>query len=193
MLLYMIRHGESTANLAKVHAGWAQVPLSPQGERDAERAKKALDGVSFNKIYASDLIRAVQTAQIARPACPFTQTSLLREISVGELAGKSVAECHQIYGDSYLENRAARNYRPYGGEAQEDQLQRIRAFCALLESDPAERVAAFCHEGSIQCMLQIATQAKGFLPRQCQNGGVCIFSFDGRQWSLVEWDIYSKK
>ena len=34
MKLYVVRHGQSLANSLRQHAGWAQVPLTEQGEQD---------------------------------------------------------------------------------------------------------------------------------------------------------------
>ena len=94
----MIRHGESTANAEKRHAGWAQIPLTEKGRTDALRAKKILSGVKLDKIFVSDLLRAKQTLEIALPGAKGIETPLLREICVGELAGLLITEAAEKYG-----------------------------------------------------------------------------------------------
>ena len=86
MKLYMVRHGQSETNLAGKFTGWAQVSLTEQGFADARRAGVYLQGKTFDRIYSSDLKRAVQTAQTAIPGCEPIQLACLREINVGDLS-----------------------------------------------------------------------------------------------------------
>lgn len=187
MKLYMIRHGESTANAEKRHAGWAQIPLTEKGRSDALRAKKILSGVKLDKIFVSDLLRAKQTLEIALPGAKGIETPLLREICVGELAGLLITEAAEKYGSDYAENRAARNFLPYGGENMEMHESRIRAFKEMLEENEASAVAAFCHEGSIRHMLKLV---RGETPTEelLHNGSVSIFEYRDGKWSCLAWD-----
>ena len=82
MKLYMVRHGQSETNLSRCFTGWSQVNLTEQGIADAKRAGEYLKGISFDRIYSSDLIRAVQTAQNAIPGCVPVQLPCLREIGL---------------------------------------------------------------------------------------------------------------
>ena len=67
MKLYVVRHGESESNRDKRFSGWSQVHLTEQGRRDAQRAGEMLAGLHFDRVYASDLQRALETAQVYRP------------------------------------------------------------------------------------------------------------------------------
>ena len=189
MLLYLIRHGQSESNAAHLHCGWAQVSLTEQGRAEALNAKKVLDGIDFDRVYSSDLLRAQQTCAIALPQATPVIEPLLREINVGELMGKTADECLALYGESYLTNKKNRNFKPYGGETSDEQVARLRAFLSLLEKDPAPRIAAFCHEWSILSVLHIVCAHKEFERRPCKNGGVCIFSFAGGRWQLQDWNL----
>lgn len=189
MKLYMIRHGQSTANAQHLHAGWAQVPLTEQGVEEAVLTGRLLENISFDQIYVSDLIRAQQTLSAALPGAIAVTTPLLREIHVGDIAGKSAAECVQLYGDSYLENKAAHNYTPYGGEDMVRHLERIRVFMQYLEKEPFRCVAAFCHEGSIRCLLDLVLGYRhDRKERALGNGSVTVFEYANGTWSLVSWN-----
>lgn len=188
MLLYMIRHGESTANPTLAHAGWAQIPLTKKGEQEALIAREKLKEIEFDAVYSSDLLRALQTKELALPGVPFEQTPLLREIHVGELAGKIPAEALAFYGEKYLADKARADYRPYGGENREDQCARVSAFLRMLEERAAHRVAAFCHEGVLRRMLEMTQGLTAPTPRRCKNGGVCVFECRDHVWRLVTWD-----
>ncbi|MBR4291112.1 MAG: histidine phosphatase family protein [Oscillospiraceae bacterium] len=189
MKLYMIRHGQSTANAGKLHAGWAQVPLTEQGIADARRAGKLLDGIPFDKIYVSDLLRAKQTLEAALPGAEGIETPLLREINVGELAGKNAAECIAMYGESYLTNKAIHDFTPYGGENDTMHLDRLREFTMQAELDGADCIAAFCHEGTIRCMLDLVLgyrhDRKAY---PMANGSVSVFQLKNGRWALVSWN-----
>ena len=189
MILYMIRHGQSTANAGRLHAGWAQVPLTEQGFADARRAGKLLNGVPFDKIYVSDLLRAKQTLEAALPGAEGIETPLLREINVGELAGKTAAECTAIYGESYVTNKAIHDFTPYGGENDTMHLDRIREFTMQADLDGADCIAAFCHEGSIRCMLDLVLgQRHDRKEYAMANGSVSVFERKNGRWSLLFWN-----
>ena len=63
MKLYLIRHGESETNKNGLWTGWLDVPLTEQGKEDAASASKIVSSVPFDKIYSSDLSRAIDTVK----------------------------------------------------------------------------------------------------------------------------------
>ena len=92
MKLYVVRHGESESNRDKRFSGWSQVHLTEQGRRDAQRAGEMLAGLHFDRVYASDLPRALETARIALPDCAPEQRAQLRENNVGAFQDRPVAQ-----------------------------------------------------------------------------------------------------
>ncbi len=185
----MIRHGQSESNLGHFHGGWAQVNLTEKGKAHAQKAGAKIKGIEFDRVYSSDLVRALQTREIALPDKEPTVTELLREIHVGDLSWKYVEDCKALYGERYADARSKRDFTAFNGESTEDQLKRAGDFLKLLEKDPADKVAAFCHEGTMQCVLTIVEGSKELDKRLCENGGVSIFEFSEGKWSLVEWNI----
>ena len=180
------------ANAEKRHAGWADVPLTEKGREDAIRAGALIRGINFDKIYVSDILRARETLALALPEVTGVQTFLLREIGVGILSGRLVSECRQEYGESYAEHRRLRNFLAYGGEDHEMQVERIREFSELVLRDGAETVLAVCHEGSIQCMLEIVLE-KRLLPGEypLANGSLSVFEYNDGTWFCSEWNKVS--
>ncbi|TFK40819.1 histidine phosphatase superfamily [Crucibulum laeve] len=59
----LIRHGESIDNLKNLWAGWKDATLSNHGMFQAECLASSLASTPFTEIYASDLKRALLTAQ----------------------------------------------------------------------------------------------------------------------------------
>lgn len=186
----MIRHGQSESNLGHFHGGWAQVNLTPKGKEDAKKAGESIKGISFDKVYSSDLVRALQTSEIALPDKEPTVTALLREINVGDLSRKCSDDCKKLYGEKYDLAKSKRDFTAFNGESTEDQMNRARDFLKLLEADPCDRVAAFCHGGTIRCVLSIVMGLTELDDTHlCKNGGISIFEFSEGKWSLVQWDI----
>lgn len=191
MKLYMIRHGQSEDNIAKRHSGWAECSLTEKGMDDARHAGELLRGITFDKVFSSDTLRARQTCALALPdmQADVEYTMFLRETNVGSLTGTPVAECRERYGEVYDNNRKARNFRDYGGEDLAMHMERIRTFLTRVEAGSWDTVAAFSHGGSIHCMLDIAMggiQNKADYP--CSNGSVSVFAFENGQWTLEEWN-----
>ena len=189
MKLYLIRHGESTANEEHKHAGWQQVSLSEKGRADALRAGTLLRGISFDRVYVSDLVRAKETMELALPGANGIETPLLREIHVGDLSGKTAAECTELYGDRYLDGKALHDFTSFGGENAQMHLDRIRAFVRMLEEDPQPAVAAFCHEGSIRWMLAISQgSCRSDRSIRLDNGSVSVFEYTDGKWVNRIWN-----
>ena len=61
--IYVIRHGESVGNLHRICLGHTDLDITELGMKQAEKTAEALSGIDFTAIYASDLIRAVHTAE----------------------------------------------------------------------------------------------------------------------------------
>jgi probable phosphoglycerate mutase len=60
----LVRHGESTANVARIWQGRLDYELSEAGRDQAIRAGRALADASPVRIYSSPLVRAASTAHI---------------------------------------------------------------------------------------------------------------------------------
>lgn len=184
MKLYMVRHGQSANNLAHRHAGWSKTELTEQGVEDARRAGKILETVRFDKIYTSDLPRTIQTCQNALPGREWEAWELIREINVGALQDRLVADCAAEYGEKYLESRKIHDYTPWGGENKD--LLKIRAaqFLKIMESAEFETVAAFSHGVFIRCCMEVALNGNLAPGSILNNGGIAVFEFKDGSWSV---------
>ncbi|MBR3874015.1 MAG: histidine phosphatase family protein [Clostridia bacterium] len=188
MKLYMVRHGQSETNLSGCFTGWAQVSLTEKGLEDAKLAGEYLKGKTFDRIYASDLKRAIQTAQAAIPGCDLILTPQLREISVGRLELCSVAECEKKYGPRFMVTPQGYDLSPYGGENHQMLRERVGAFMAELEHESDEQVIAFSHAGVILCMLDIVLgQNVDRTKVRIGNGKVVVFAWEKGRWLLETW------
>lgn len=183
MKMYMIRHGESMANEKHLHAGWSQTPLSAKGEEEARGLADILKHLDFDKVYSSDLLRAKQTRALALPSADPIFTPLLREINVGELAGKNADACLRQYGQRYLTDKATRDFRFFGGECQQMHFNRVKEFMEKAALRKAEAIAVFCHEGTIRCALEYAHDEDA-RQRPLENCGVYLFEYENSTWQF---------
>ena len=181
MKVYMVRHGESVNNLEKKWTGWMDVPLTDKGREEAKQVGKILSEVSFDKIYSSDLSRAVETAMLAIPGCEPETTPLLREVNVGTLEGKTL----DLSDDDTKRLSLKRDYSYFGGESTEQLSARISEFMRILENSNDETVAVFAHAGVLRTVLRLVLETA--VPAQrlrCFNCCVMVFDYTDGFWSL---------
>src|SRR5208337_1168451 len=66
--LFLVRHGETRANVKGIEAGPMDYPLTKKGVKDASFLAKTLRETRIDSVYSSPVFRAVETAKIlARP------------------------------------------------------------------------------------------------------------------------------
>ncbi len=189
MNLYLIRHGQSETNLNGVFTGQADVSLTEQGERDARRAGELLRGISFDRVYASDLRRAIRTAELALPGAEIETDPLLREYDLGALVGKTPTVCLEEYGPSFSENWKRGDYTPYGGENTERIRERAREFLAELAESEHGRVAVFAHAGWIRAAFDVLLGAQGKSGSVAvANGSISVVRINQSKKELLLWN-----
>lgn len=85
--IYLIRHTQAEGNLYRAMQGHWDGDITPLGLKQIEKLSKAMSNVHVDRVYASDLYRAVITAKlgVAEPRGLEVETdSRLREIDVGD-------------------------------------------------------------------------------------------------------------
>ena len=118
MKLYLVRHGETAANAARV-VQTPDVPLSERGIRQAELLASRLDGERFAVILCSTLRRAMMTAErlSAVNDVPITLRADLQERNYGDVRGLAYDEV----GADILDL----DYEPPAGETWREFHQRV--------------------------------------------------------------------
>jgi len=61
--VYLVRHGQTPWNKARIYRGRKDIPLNEQGRSDAACAAQALRKAPLKRVYSSPLSRARETAQ----------------------------------------------------------------------------------------------------------------------------------
>ncbi len=101
--LFLIRHGETAANQEGCYQGSTDNPLSHVGREQAKSVKETLSGIDFAKVFATDLKRSQETAQIISGWAPEKINIIpqLRERHFGIWENMSYKKIKADYPDLY--------------------------------------------------------------------------------------------
>jgi probable phosphoglycerate mutase len=153
----LIRHARTVWNQAKRIQGQSDSPLIPDGEKQAKQWGPILKEHQWDRILASDLGRALQTAALVNDALKLAiQTdSRLREQNWGNWTGKTLAQV-KIKALRHLEDHVQSGWRfcPPGGEDRNSVW--LRSQTALLEAaknQPGATMLVITHEGVIKSLI----------------------------------------
>src|SRR5215469_16966398 len=64
-VVYLARHGDTAWTVSGQHTGRTDLPLTPEGEVNAQRLGERLKGMTFSKVFTSPLQRAARTCALA--------------------------------------------------------------------------------------------------------------------------------
>jgi broad specificity phosphatase PhoE len=64
-VVYLARHGETAWTVTGQHTGLTDLPLTERGEENARRLGETLKDLTFAKVFASPLQRAMRTCELA--------------------------------------------------------------------------------------------------------------------------------
>lgn len=133
--LFLVRHGETVDNARQIMQGQTQGCLNERGREQAQQVAQRLANEKVDAIVASDLHRAIQTAEIiAEPhSLPVITTMLLRERDWGSFTGRFIPD---LKGEVW----------PDDIESEQALLQRAADFLQYMTATyPGKRVVAVGH------------------------------------------------
>ncbi len=156
---YLLRHGETTWNRELRIQGATDVPLNDIGRAQAAALAHRLGSEAFHAVYASDLARAIETAQIAtgRTELAIHCCPELRELSYGRWEGLTSDEAQALNPTDYQNRFDGRreDFAAPEGETSVQLLERVRRFhdAARSRHEPAQRILVCAHGGSLRALL----------------------------------------
>lgn len=164
MNVYLLRHGETAANKEGRIQGRIDIPLNDYGIELAEITRDGIqkEGIRFDKIYSSPLIRAVQTATIVRGDGEPHQIILddrIMEMAFGKGESLFIKDIKEKPEHANLKNcfsAPSKYIAKDGAESYEEILARAKDF---LENEikplegTCENVLVVCHGAMIRALL----------------------------------------
>ncbi|MEX2121805.1 MAG: histidine phosphatase family protein [Pirellulales bacterium] len=181
MILYCVRHGESSYNIEGRLQGQSDVPLSPLGVRQSQAVAAALADRGIEAVYSSPLARAYQTALPLAETLklPVITDERLMEINVGVFQGLLRSELSERHPEE-----AARwashdpDFCIPRGESRRDLMRRAEeAFDAIREAGHA-RAAVVAHGGLLAAAFKVLLQIPAELnPFSLYNASISVLSW----------------
>ena len=154
--LILIRHGDIGEKFKGIFVGKTDIPLSAEGNLQAERLRPYLESRPSTAVLSSPQLRCRETARIATEplGLPIEVDGDLREIDFGLWECLTFDEI--VSADSSVADGWARYDRDFtfpGGERIGDFLSRISAVGDRLASKDTGRAVVFTHGGVIRALI----------------------------------------
>lgn len=147
--IYIIRHGETDWNRQKRFQGHTNIALNEEGRLQAVRlAMKLKDVLPFDRLVASDLIRARETAEILNRGynTPIEVDEGFREMNFGRWEGLNINAIQERWPDELQEWFSSGQLAVPGGESQEALYQRVwQRFQYWADLEDYRKMAIVCH------------------------------------------------
>ena len=180
---YMIRHGETEANAARLMAGSLDSPLTDKGRTQAAQTQTIIQSLQIKPraIIHSQLSRARDTAQIlnANLNLPMSQNPDLAEWHAGDWEGETYEKCRNLLIDWIT---------PPNGETPEQFLKRTKDGINGALGKQNQPVMIVCHGGVFRAFCK-------FYDLESQGVENCIlyeFKPDPTK-TQFPWDIYEHR
>jgi broad specificity phosphatase PhoE len=187
--IFLLRHGESTANRENVFGGWSDAPLTELGIAQAKAIRKRLGKEEIQFAYCSDLIRTRQTIQHANLRCEIEYSASLRERNYGELEGRpwsALKDPEKFHFDPFA--------RPPKGETPEEvQARVVKYFEQKIAKDPNEKVLVVSHHGPLVLLAMhiLGMPLEKWRTLALGNAGLSILSKEEGIWRIRLWNSLS--
>ena len=150
------RHGQTDWNIENRFQGHSDIPLNSTGIEQAKRAAPLLMGLGPKRIIASDLTRAIQTAQALADLSnlPIEIDAGLRETNGGKWEGKTGAQNRAEDFDRFV-NWLDGTDEPAGQTGERRSAIAERAVNAINRalSDEVSTLIVVTHGGTARCIL----------------------------------------
>ena len=133
--IYLVRHGETIDNARQIMQGQTQGCLNERGREQAQQVARRLADEPIDAVVASDLQRAIQTAEIiaAPHGLSVSTTPLLRERDWGSFTGRFIPDLKGVVWPDDI-------------ESEQSLLQRAADFLQYITTTyPGKRVVAVGH------------------------------------------------
>ncbi|MCC3245651.1 histidine phosphatase family protein [Methylocystis sp. WRRC1] len=192
-LLCLARHGETNWNIERRFQGQFDIALNARGRAQAQALARELDEKHFDRVYSSDLRRALTTAEAVAEGRGLKIRTVpeLREKNDGVWQGHTHAEVQVIYEDiypHYLSRKAS--FAAPDGETLEQFRERVAAaLTAIARENEGRTVLVVAHAGVLDIAWRLATGKRLDEKREYPvlNATPNWIAYEDGKWSLVDW------
>ena len=188
-MVYFVRHGDKAAgDYYNEEKKICDEPLSEKGKEDAQRIARYFCDMPFARLYASEYVRAQQTAQ---PLALKTGKDVIVDARVNEING---GEFHRL-GDEKAKQAYPEVWNTYknhlgdfmfpGGESGSDVKKRQDSFLEEIKHEEQD-IVVVSHDGYIRLLMCNILGLPGFKRYKftTQMGSVSAVFYDGEEWRI---------
>jgi probable phosphoglycerate mutase len=188
MSILLARHGETEWNRIGRWQGRTDIPLSDVGRAQALVLADRVRDCGIAAIYASDLSRARETAEIVAKALGVSRLGFdprLRERGFGCFEGLTREECAERHADAWQRYLADRRATPSDAERYEDVVARVVAgLRAIAQSaNGSGHVLVVSHGAAIRSFIHAVT---GAAPPPLANTALFRVGYEGSAFTTIE-------
>ena len=179
--LIIIRHGETDWNLNKRYCGFRDVSLNATGRSQAKSLCRRLkrEKIKVDKVYTSNMKRAVETAKIIFGRIKMEAVPGLREMHFGVFEGFTHKEITAKYADVYtkwLDDPFSVTV-PRGESMLKFKKRIVVAFKKIISTGKGKTTAVVCHGGVMSIYLTYILKSKDFWAMIPHSTGISIIEF----------------
>jgi len=153
----LVRHGQTLWNLEMKYQGHCDVALTDKGIEQAKLAAQRLAGEDVSAVYASDLSRALKTAECIaeKHNLPVAAIPELREINFGEWEGLTFEGINSQWTEamSKLFTHPDEIVIPGGETFRQVKERATKALTNLVAAHPNQTIVVVSHGGTIRTVL----------------------------------------
>ncbi len=203
-VIYVVRHGQAKGNKNNILLGQLDVPLTELGKIEAEKAADLFKNKNIDIIYASDLKRAFETAEIIakKQNKKVIKEKLLRERDIDTFENLTIQEAEDKIGNltefNALSDIEKLKYKFVPEmESAEDVVERFKKFLKkMVDKNNGKTILALTHGGLMLYFfisLKKAHYANLFGdPNPFDNLGYFKVLTDGMEFSILETQGYKQ-
>lgn len=191
-LVIFMRHGQADNNVSRTLVGrHIESHLTSQGRQQVADAAKQLKTIPIDKVYASPVIRTMETAQIVCETLgmDYEVDERLYEIELGKLVGMNYEEVTTKYGDLFLRFYAEHDpvLDSFGVEPFAEVKQRVKSLLDhALEKHEDSNVLMVTHLDPIKAALSAILDLKpeALYRWHIRNASLTVLKHESRIYSL---------
>lgn len=154
--IYLLRHGQTEQNLKGFYYGNLDIDITSKGIKQIEHISNKVKNVTFDKIYVSNMKRAISSASIIskNKDISFIKDKRLNEMNLGVFEGKSYEDIQREYPIEFQKwSDDWKYYAPPEGESYVDFYERVKEFFQEILKLEDENVLLVAHGGVIRSIL----------------------------------------
>lgn len=193
MNIYLVRHGESVANVERYISGKTDVALTEKGVQQAREVAERLTDIKFTAVYSSNLRRAMDTAReiIKDRDLQLVTFKELQERDFGDWEGLTFRQIEAVFPDAW-DAFVKRGYNAEvpGGEKIEDFFERVRRIFSHIteqhQAEPDENICIVVHGCVLMALFSYFSHGdlSGYNKYSFENARVNMVQYSG-DYSII--------